>query len=116
MTLTHDMQQDPRYRVAQSRYLHSMYRRMQSTLSFAMVAWGIVFLVLSLAAFVDRLGSYGWGLAGDSWSFAGFALFAPVFWAFGTIILMINRAYVRHTYGPEPKEGPNNCERPDVID
>ncbi len=79
-----------------------MYRRMKSTLHISAATWGIVFLGLSLAGFLDWLGSLGWGLAADSWSFVGFAVFAPAFWVFGMIIIKINLAYVRHTYGPEP--------------
>lgn len=98
------MQQDPRYRETQSRYLHAMYRRMKSMLDISTAGWGIVFLGLALAGLVDWLGSLGWGLAADSWTFAGFALFSPAFWVFGLIIIKINLAYVRHTYGPEPRE------------
>lgn len=86
-----------------------MYRRIQCMLNISMAGWGTVFLGLTLAGLVDWLGSFGWGLADDVWHFAGFVLFAPAFWVFGTIIIKINLAYARHTYGHEPKD------RPDVV-
>ncbi|MGV3513193.1 MAG: hypothetical protein ACO1OX_14425 [Novosphingobium sp.] len=66
--------------------------------------WAGVFVVLFLGALIDRTFSKEWGLASELWTFLAFAMAAPVFWTFATLIHKANIAYVRHTYGPEPTD------------
>lgn len=96
------MKQDPAYLETQSRRLHAQYRRNRLFLNLFLSLWTTCFVVLFATAVVDRAGSYGWGYSDDMLVFAGFVLLAPCFWAFSTVIMKFNLAYIRHTYGPEP--------------
>ena len=69
-----------------------------------LVLWSACFITLFGVAAIDRIGAFGWGYSGDIWVFLGFAAFAPCFWLFATLILNINLAFIRHTYGDEPSD------------
>ena len=98
------MTQDPEYLRMQSKRLHALYRRNRRFLNVWVLLWTVCFTVLFGAAVLDRVGAYGWGYSDDLWAFVAFVLFAPCFWTFSTLIMKFNIAYVRHTYGPEPKD------------
>lgn len=96
------MAQDSRYLQNQSRRLHALHRRNRRFLNIFVTLWLVAFLSLFLLATVDRIGAFEWGYSDDLWIFVGFALFGAIFWIFASLILKLNLAYVRLTYGPEP--------------
>ena len=66
--------------------------------------WATIFILLFLAAAIDRSLQMNWGLANEVWMFLGFIVATPVFWVFASLVHKFNLAYVRHTYGPEPTD------------
>jgi hypothetical protein len=98
------MKNDPAYLRNQSRSLHAAYRRNRRFLNVSVGLWSGLFLALFAIALFGRIARLGWTFSDDIWAFFGFACFGLVFWVFGKLILKLQLAYIRHTYGAEPTD------------
>ena len=98
------MKQDPAYLENESRRLHALLRRNRRFLNWSALLWAVFSTATFLIAAIDRTAALGWGYSDDLSAFFGFAVFAPCFWIFATLIQKLILAYVRHTYGAEPTD------------
>jgi len=99
------VKQDPEYLRNQSRWLHPFLRQQRSGLNIAATLFAIFFGARFLIASADRVAGLGWGYSkADIWGSLGFVIGSGAIWIFGAAIHALISAYVRHTYGPEPKE------------